>query len=47
MCWIQPVYSIDGKTEATPEEIAKDMKAWGAGEKNSKRMEIDIFVTVR
>ena len=39
MCWIQPVYSIDGKTEATPEEIAKDMKAWAAGEKNSKRMD--------
>ena len=39
MCWIQPVYSIDGKTEATPKEIAKDMKAWAAGEKNSKRMD--------
>ena len=39
MCWIQPVYSIDGKTEATPEEIAGDMKAWAAGEKNSKRMD--------
>ena len=39
MCWIQPVYSIDGKTEATPEEIARDMKAWAAGEKNSKRMD--------
>ena len=38
MCWIQPVYSIDGKTEATPEEIAKDMKAWAQGEKNSKLM---------
>lgn len=39
MCWIQPVYSIDGKTEATPEEIARDMKAWAAGEKNSKLMD--------
>ena len=39
MCWIQPVYSIDGKTEATPEEIAKDMKAWGQGEKNSGLMD--------
>ena len=38
MCWIQPVYSIDGKTEATPEEIAKDMKAWAEGKKNSKLM---------
>lgn len=38
MCWIQPVYSIDGKTEATPEEIAKDMKAWAEGGKNSKLM---------
>ena len=39
MCWIQPVYSIDGKTEATPEEIAKDMKAWAEGSKNSKLMD--------
>ena len=39
MCWIQPVYSIDGKTEATPEEIARDMKAWGQGEKNSGLMD--------
>ena len=39
MCWIQPVYSIDGKTEATPEEIAKDMKAWGKGEPNSGLMD--------
>lgn len=39
MCWIQPVYSIDGKTEATPEQIAKDMKAWAEGSKNSKRMD--------
>ena len=39
MCWIQPVYSIDGKTEATPEEIAKDMKAWAEGDKNSKLMD--------
>ena len=38
-CWIQPVYSIDGKTEATPEQIAQDMKAWAAGEKNSKLMD--------
>ena len=38
MCWIQPVYSIDGKTEATLEDIAKDMKAWAQGEKNSKLM---------
>ncbi|MCI6457868.1 MAG: phage head morphogenesis protein, partial [Clostridium sp.] len=39
MCWIQPVYSIDGKTEATPEEIARDMKAWAEGSKNSKLMD--------
>ena len=39
MCWIQPVYSIDGKTEATPEEMAKDMKAWGKGEPNSGLMD--------
>ena len=39
MCWIQPVYSIDGKTEATPEEIARDMKAWGKGEPNSGLMD--------
>ena len=38
MCWIEPVYSIDGKTEATLEEIAEDMKAWAEGGKNSKLM---------
>lgn len=38
-CWIQPVFSIDGKTEATPEQIAQDMKNWGQGKKNSGLMD--------
>lgn len=33
MCWLEPVYSM------TPEEIAKDMKAWGKGEPNSGLMD--------
>ena len=33
MCWLQPCYSM------TPEEIAKDMKAWGKGEPNSGLMD--------
>ena len=33
MCWLEPAYSM------TPEEIAKDMKAWAAGEKNSGLMD--------
>lgn len=37
-CWLEPVWMINGK-EATPEEIAKDMKAWANGEKNSKLMD--------
>lgn len=36
-CWLEPVWMINGK-EATPEEIAKDMKAWANGEKNSGAM---------
>lgn len=37
-CWLEPVWMINGK-EATPEEIAKDMKAWANGEKNSGSMD--------
>ena len=37
-CWLEPVWMINGK-EATPEEIAKDMKAWANGEKNSGTMD--------
>lgn len=37
-CWLEPVWMINGK-EATPEEIAKDMKAWANGEKNSGAMD--------
>lgn len=33
MCWLEPAYSM------TPEEIAKDMKAWGQGEPNSGLMD--------
>ena len=33
MCWLEPAYSM------TPEEIAKDMKAWGKGEPNSGLMD--------
>ena len=33
MCWLEPAYSM------TPEEMAKDMKAWAAGEKNSGLMD--------
>ena len=33
MCWLEPTYSM------TPEEIAKDMKAWGNGEPNSGLMD--------
>ena len=33
MCWLEPCYSM------TPEEIAKDMKAWGKGEPNSGLMD--------
>ena len=33
MCWLEPAYSM------TPEEMAKDMKAWGQGEKNSGLMD--------
>lgn len=33
MCWLEPAYSM------TPEEIAKDMKAWGNGEPNSGLMD--------
>lgn len=36
-CWLEPVWMINGK-EATPEEIAKDMRAWANGEKNSGAM---------
>lgn len=37
-CWLEPVWMINGK-EVTPEEIAKDMKAWANGEKNSGLMD--------
>lgn len=37
-CWLEPVWMINGK-EATLEEIAKDMKAWANGEKNSGAMD--------
>ena len=37
-CWLEPVWMINGK-EATPEEIAKDMKAWANGEPNSGAMD--------
>lgn len=37
-CWLSPVWMINGK-EATPEEIAKDMKAWANGEPNSGAMD--------
>lgn len=37
MCWLEPIYMINGK-EATPEEIAKDLAAWGKGEPNSGTM---------
>lgn len=37
-CWLEPVWMINGK-KATPEEIAKDMKAWANGEKNSGAMD--------
>lgn len=37
-CWLEPVWMINGK-EATPEEIAKDMKAWANGEPNSGLMD--------
>lgn len=37
-CWLEPVWMINGK-KATPEEIAKDMKAWANGEKNSGTMD--------
>ena len=33
MCWLEPAYSM------TPEEMAKDMKAWAEGEKNSGLMD--------
>ena len=33
MCWLEPCYSM------TPEEIARDMKAWGQGEPNSGLMD--------
>lgn len=36
-CWLEPVWMINGK-EATPEDIAKDMRAWANGEKNSGAM---------
>lgn len=36
-CWLEPVWMINGK-EATPEQIAKDMRAWANGEKNSGAM---------
>lgn len=37
-CWLEPVWMINGK-KATPEDIAKDMKAWANGEKNSGTMD--------
>lgn len=36
-CWLEPVWMINGK-KATPEDIAKDMRAWANGEKNSGAM---------
>lgn len=33
MCWLEPTYSM------TPEEIARDMRAWGKGEANSGLMD--------
>ena len=33
MCWLEPCYSM------TPEQMAKDMKAWAEGEKNSGLMD--------
>ena len=33
MCWLEPAYSM------TPEEIARDMRAWGKGEANSGLMD--------
>ena len=33
MCWLEPAYSM------TPEEIARDMRAWGKGEPNSGLMD--------
>lgn len=37
-CWLEPVWMINGK-KATPEDIAKDMRAWANGEKNSGTMD--------
>lgn len=37
-CWLEPVWMINGK-KATPEDIAKDMRAWANGEKNSGAMD--------
>lgn len=37
-CWLEPVWMINGK-KATPEDIAKDMRAWVNGEKNSGAMD--------
>lgn len=37
-CWLEPVWMINGK-KATPEDIAKDMKAWANGEPNSGLMD--------
>lgn len=37
-CWLEPVWMINGK-KASPEDIAKDMKAWANGEKNSGAMD--------
>lgn len=39
MCWLEPIYMINGK-EATPEEIARDLAAWGRGEPNSGTMNL-------
>lgn len=37
-CWLEPVWMINSK-KATPEDIAKDMRAWANGEKNSGAMD--------
>lgn len=37
-CWLEPVWMINGE-KASPEDIAKDMKAWANGEKNSGAMD--------
>lgn len=37
-CWLEPVWMINGK-KASPEDIAKDMRAWANGEKNSGAMD--------